>query len=234
MISDRFETLAQAFRIFTEQYLRFDALLLVDAPEAVGNLDHAIDGILNAFHGLFDATKAEANDAFNFYADPMCALVLRIRNARHHNQANGVRSIYRHARSEDQKTDYLLIDFSAGEGEKGGSFASHFVAWSDILAILALQPPKYDGSVAEGREAIGANQFESWCAEQGYTERQMFINLVPILAAAGSACTGALSGHIKVQSVEAEAFMNIFQNVSPASFAEQDYTELTSAVFWPR
>ena len=105
MISIRFEQLAQAFRVFAEQNLRFRQVFLVDAPEAVGNVDHAIDGILNAFHGLYDAVKQEASDAFDFYGDPLCAFVLRLRNARHHNQANGVRSIYQRARNEETRVD---------------------------------------------------------------------------------------------------------------------------------
>lgn len=234
MISNRFEGLAQAFRVFTEQFLRFRELFLVDAPEAVGNLDHAIDGILNAFHGLYDAVKNEAPEAFEFYANPICAFVLRIRNARHHNQANGVRSIYRTARLQEPAIDYILINFPAGEAEEGGGFAEHFVSWADIIAVLRLEPQKYGGSVAAGRDAIGANEFESWCAAHGYSEAQMFVNLIPILAAAGSACTGAIADHIEAQSVEAEAFLNIFQTVEPANFAEPEYAELTSALFWPR
>lgn len=115
MISERFGTLAQSFRVFAEQQFRFHRLLLVDAPEAVGNLDHAIDGILNAFHGLFDDAKNEAKEAFNFYDDPLCAFVLRLRNARHHNQANGLRNIYRRARYQDPPINYLLVDFAASE-----------------------------------------------------------------------------------------------------------------------
>ena len=234
MISERFESLAQSFRVFTEQVFRFPHLFLIDAPEAVGNLDHAIDGMLNAFHGLYDAVSNEAKDAFIFYDDPMCALVLRLRNARHHNQAHGVRNIYRRARSEDTRVDYLLIDFAAGDGEVGGSFAEHYVSWADIVAVLQLQPVKYAGSVAAGRDAIGADEFEKWCAERGYSNARMFVNLIPILTAAGSACVGALVNYINPQSSEAEAFLSLFQNVEPANFHNQSYTELTSAVFWPK
>jgi hypothetical protein len=233
MISDRFESLAQAFRVFTEQHLRFRGLFLIDAPEALGNLDHAMDGILNGFHGLYDAVKLEAEEAFDFYGDPLCAFVLRLRNARHHNQANRVRSIYRCARTEEPRIDYLLVDFAAGRGEAGGSFAEHYVAWSDILIVLALQPEIYAASIAPGRDAIGAEKFETWCAAHGYSEHQIFINLIPILSAAGSACVGSLAKYIKPQSVEAEAFLNIFQTVEPPDFHRQDYVELTSAAFWP-
>lgn len=234
MISRRFESLAQAFRVFVEQHFRLPNLILIDAPEAVGNLDHAIDGILNAFHGLYDAVKSEANDAFNFYDDPLCAFVLRLRNARHHNQANGVRSVYRRAQAEQDHINYIMIDFEAGDGEEGGSFAEHYMAWQDILAVLALEKDKYRNSVAAGREAIQADMFEAWCAEHGYSEYQMFLNVIPILSAAGSACISQIARYIDPQSLEARAFLDIFQNVEPANFAQQRYFELTSAAFWPR
>ena len=190
---------------------------MVDAPKAVGNLDHAIDGILIAFHGLYDAAKSEAKEAFNFYSDPFCALALRLSNARHHNQANGLRNVYRRARHEEPRVDYILVDFAAGEGEEGGSFAEYYVAWSDILAILDLQSEKYAESVAAGRQAIYADEFEGWCADHGYSESQIFVNLLPILAAACSSCVGSLADFIIAQSVEAEAFLHIFTEVARVS-----------------
>lgn len=231
MICDRFETLAQAFRVFSEQKLKFPTLFLLDAPEAVGNLDHAIDAILNAFHGLFDAAKHEAKDAFNFYDDPFCAFVLRLRNARHHNQANGLRNIYRRARLEAQPTNYLLVDFAAHE--EGGNYSEYYVSWADVLAIHAVQPIKYAASVAAGCDAIKANEFEVWCVGHGYSDEQIFVNLVPILAAACASCMGALKDFVTPQSVEAEAFLHIFTEVATAKFTDQSYCELPSAAFWP-
>lgn len=231
MISDRFEALSQAFRIFSEQRFKFQALIMVDAPEAVGNLDQAIDCILNCIHSLFDATKIEARDAFNFYDDPLCAFVLRLRNARHHNQANGLRNIYRRARSEDRPVNYLLVDFAAGE--EGGSYGEYYVAWADVLAIHEIQPEKFRASVAAGRQAIHADAFEAWCAEHGYSEPQIFVNLLPILAAACASCTPALKHMIHPQSIEADAFLKIFTQVESANFAEQSHCELISSAFWP-
>lgn len=231
MISDRFETLAQAFRVFAEQQFKFHRLLLVDAPEAVGNLDHAIDGILNAFHGLFDDTKTEANDAFNFYDDPLCAFVLRLRNARHHNQANGLRNIYRRARYEELTVDYLLVDFAAGE--EGGSYGEYYIAWADVIAIHNAQPKKYADVIAASYQELHADEFEAWCEERGYSEAQIFVNLIPIIAAACSSCTSALKEFIEPQSGEAEAFLRIFTEVETANFDDHSHCELTSAVFWP-
>jgi hypothetical protein len=144
-----------------------------------------------------------------------------------------VRSIYRCARDEERRVDYLLVDFAAGRGEEGGSFGEYHVAWSDVLAALDRDADRYAASIAAGHIAIGAEKFEDWCEAHGYSEHQIFINLIPILSAAGSACVGSLVKYIRPQSVEADAFLNIFQNVQPANFHKQDYVELTSAVFWP-
>jgi|TARA_R100000501_G_C2630688_1_gene126171 hypothetical protein len=233
LISDRFEALSQAFRVFTEQLMRFRALFLVDTPEAVGNLDHAVDGILNAFHGLYDAVNAEAKGAFDFYAHPITGLVLWIRNARHHNSANRVRSIYRCARKEENETNYILVDFAAGEAEEGGTFAEYYVSWADILMVFEAQKRKYAESVERYRAALNADEIEGWCREHEYSERQIFVNLLPIVSAAGSACTGAIAQYITPESVEAETFLDHFQTVQPADFSKPDYTELTSRLFWP-
>lgn len=213
--------------------MRVPGLFLVDPPEAVGNLDHAVDGILNAFHGLYDAVNAEAKGAFDFYANPIAGFVLWVRNARHHNKANRVRSVYRCARTEENETNYILVDFAAGEKEEGGAFAEHYVSWKDICLIFEAQSQKYPASVEAYRAGLSADEMEAWCKDHGYSERQIYVNLIPILAAAGSACTGAIANYITPESVEAEAFLNIFQNVQAADFTKISYSELTSKVFWP-
>lgn len=213
--------------------MRFPGLFLVDPPEAVGNLDHAVDGILNAFHGLYDAVNDEAKGAFDFYANPITGFVLWIRNARHHNKANRVRSVYRCAREEENETNYILIDFAAGEQEKGGTFADHYVSWADIRLVFETQAQKYAASVEACRAELNAEEMEDWCKDHGYSERQIYINFIPVLAAAGRACTGAIAEYITPESIEAEAFLNIFQNVQAADFKNPSYNELASKLFWP-
>lgn len=233
MISVRFESLAQALRVFTEQYDRFFGLLPVDAPEAVGNLDHAVDGILNAYHGLHDAIQNDQEVDFDFYADPICAFVLRFRNARHHNHARGVRSVYRCARTEAPPVDYLLVNFPAGEGDEGGSYADYFISWGDMQEYLNALPERFAESVDGSRLGVGADIFEAWCAEREHPTQRIFINSIPVLFAAGTACINAIVDRIEPESVEAGAFLDLFQTVAPANFRTPEYTELTSGVFWP-
>ena len=234
MISNRFESLAQAFRVFTEQTYRFRPLFQIDAPEAVGNLDHAVEGILNAFHGLYDAVNQNPDCAFDFYSDPLCAFVLSVRNARHHNHANGIRSIYRCARAEPETVDYILVDFPSLDQDGGGTFAEYFLSWSDILEYLNDRRARYPVQTAGAIAAMGGNEFEPWCLDQGYPLQRIFFNMIPIFVGAGIACTGTIAEHVQPDSVEAEAFLDLFQTDVNADFGAPSYTELTSGVFWPR
>lgn len=59
MISDRFEYFAQSLRIFIEQKYRYRELFLIDADEAVGNIELACKSMLDTFASLYDASRAE-------------------------------------------------------------------------------------------------------------------------------------------------------------------------------
>ena len=124
MISDRFEDFAQSLRVFIEQKYRYRELFLIDADEAVGNVELACKSMLDTFASLYDAARAEDQINFDFYGNPLCCAVLAYRNAKHHNKANGIRSAHKHAR-QNERTDYLCVDFPAGEGEEGGLSLIH-------------------------------------------------------------------------------------------------------------
>ena len=132
MISERFEDFAQSLRVFGEQKLRFERLFLIDAMEAVGNVEHAMKGQLDAFHSLYDAAAVNPDVDFNFYANPLCCFVLQYRNAKHHNHAHGIRSVYRYARDNGEEEPYLLVSYPAGPGEEGGDFIDHHISWSNF------------------------------------------------------------------------------------------------------
>lgn len=230
MISDRFEDFSQALRVFIEQKLRFPELFLIDAAEAIGNVEHAMKGKLDAFHSLYDAAKSRPEVAFDFYSVPLCSFVLHYRNAKHHNHAHGIRSAHRYARSNSVSEPYLLIDYQAEE--EGRGFIDHYVSWADFCAYLR-NLPEHHRQKAESliRLHIAADDFEDFSHRNGYSESQVFLNVVPMIIGAGSECIGALKAHIAADSTEAEHFLWHFQSVGPANFANPQYAELQSGVF---
>lgn len=233
MISDRFEDFAQSLRVFIEQKYRYKDLFLIDADEAVGNIELAFKGILDTFASLYDAARADGQVNFDFYANPLCCAVLAHRNAKHHNKANGIRSAHKHAQ-QNGRQDYLLVDFPAGEGEEGGAFIDHYVSWSDFCLLLDM--PSRDSRLRAGsreliRNRIHADEFEGFAAQNDAPASTVFINMIPIIIGAGSEFIGALRPHIHARTTEAESFVFNFENVAQADFSKPEYCELPSSIF---
>lgn len=93
MLSHSFEDLAQAFRVLLESNWSLQRLLAVDRAEAIGNLESGLNTQLNAFHNLYDNMQSNGLEP-DWYLKPELLMMLVIRNARHHNKANRIRSIY--------------------------------------------------------------------------------------------------------------------------------------------
>lgn len=233
MISDRFEDFSQSLRVFIEQKFRYQELFLIDADEAIGNIELACKGMLDTFSSLYDAAREQDEVDFDFYGSPLCCAVLAYRNAKHHNKANGIRSAHKHAR-QNGRQEYLLVDFPAGEGEEGGGFIDHYASWSDFCSLLDM--PSRDSRLRAGsreliRARISADSFENFAAHEGVEHDRVFINMIPIIIGSGSEFITELKPHIKAKTDEAKHFIFHFENVEQANFAKPQYTELTSTIF---
>jgi hypothetical protein len=112
LISGSFEELAQSLRILLEMYYKASSLIDIDRPEAVGNIESALTHLLESFHSLYDAIeKQEIENKIDWYKNGPLAFILAVRNARHHNWANRIRTIYSFHGDEKHRSKYLLIDF---------------------------------------------------------------------------------------------------------------------------
>lgn len=233
VISDRFEDFVQSLRVFIEQKIKYQKLVLIDADEAVGNIELACKSMLDTFASLYDAARAQDGVNFDFYGNPLCCAVLAYRNAKHHNKANGIRSAYKFAR-QNGRQDYLLVDFPAGENEEGGGFIDHYASWADFRVFLGM--PNCDSRLRAGskeliRNRISAEVFESFAVKDGVEHAQVFINMIPIIIGSGSEFIRELKPHIQPQTTEAKHFVFHFENVETADFTQPQYTELTSSIF---
>ena len=75
-------------------------MLFTDRAEAVGNIETGLVAVLNAFHSLYDAIESQlGRPLIDWFAFWRMASILAIRNARHHNHCNKIRTLYTyHAR----------------------------------------------------------------------------------------------------------------------------------------
>ena len=228
-LSHSFEDLTQTFRVQIESHLKLLKLISVDRPEAVGNVETSVNAVLNAFHNLYDLMQQELSAPVDWYNTPELCIILAIRNARHHNKANRIRSLYNyHAQTaETPKTEhkYYYANFLANPEEVGGSFFDIPISWGDLRKLLAL--PRSESHLrasAEGiiRGYINADLVESSAEEAGVDANDIFINFVPLAMNAGIKLYPFINDYVTPESVEAKSFLNLFGSVKPSLTTEPD------------
>lgn len=206
-----------------ESNLRFHQLITVDRPEAVGTLEAAINAKLNAFHNLYDLMLQELENPINWYDIPQLCIILAIRNARHHNKANRIRSIYNyHSQTCDPPTEertYMYVNFPSHPDEEGGRFFDVPLSWADLDLFLSF--PRRESRLrpeARGliRDYIDADGFEAESARAGVSKEHIFFNFVPLALNAGISLHPHIQDYVTPASVESQSFLNLFGSTGQA------------------
>lgn len=230
MLTHSFEDLAQTFRVMLESDWKFKQLISVDRPEAVGTLETAINAKLNAFHNLYDLMLQELGNPIDWYLTPQLCVILAIRNARHHNKANRIRSIYNfHVQTCDSPQDkkqYLYVDFPANPEEDGGDFFDVPLSWSDLDLFLSL--PRNESRLRpEARDLVrayvNADVLETEAEKVGISKAQIFFNFVPLTLNAGIALQPYIKDHVTPDSVESKSFLDLFGSIGAAVTTSHEY-----------
>ena len=228
-LSHSFEDLAQTFRVLVEADFRYKQLISTDRPEAVGNVETAINAMLHAFHNLYDLMQQELHAPVDWYDTPELCVILAIRNARHHNRANRIRSIYNYhvqvADTPQTVHTYLYANFLANPSEEGGSFFDIPISWGDLKELLEL--PRAESRLrasASGiiRNYVNADFIESSAEEAGVGDNDIFINFDPLAMNAGVKLHSYIEAYVTPQSVEANSFLELFGSVAPSITAEPE------------
>ena len=228
-LTHSFEDLAQTFRVLTEADIRCKQLISIDRPEAVGNLETAINAMLNAFHNLYDLMKQELGDPVDWYDTPELCVILAIRNARHHNKASRIRSIYNYhvqtATTPDALRTYYYARFLAHPDEEGGSFFDIPISWGDMNTLLQL--PRAESRLRPSaseiiRNYVNADLIESSALAAGVDINEIFVNFVPLAMNAGIKLHPYIEAHVTTGSIEARSFLFLFGSVAPSITSEPD------------
>lgn len=223
VLTHSFEDLAQTYRVLMESYFSLNQLLAVDPAEAIGTLETGINAKLNAFHNLYDLMAQALNGPVDWYQTPELCTILAIRNARHHNKANRIRSLYnfhRHEAPDSTKPEeYFYVDFPAPPEEEGGDCFDVPLSWSDLDLFLSL-PRKESRLRPEARNLVrgylNADAFEGNAAAAGVPKGKIFFNFVPLSLNAGIALYPYVHAHVSPDSVEAKHFLEHFRTTGAA------------------
>lgn len=223
-LTDAFEDLAHALRVLLEADARANrlGLIQVDRAEAVGNIETALASVFNAFHSLYDAMdKVGQSSLIDWYDTAELATVLILRNARHHNQAKKVRTIYSYYTQEAEKLGrmemYVLVDFPAGED--GGDTFDVYLSWSDLKDLFSLPQsitrirPSVEQAV---RSYLGTDKYPTFAEHYELGEERVFFNVVPLLVNAAAKVVPLIKTIVSTRSSESEVFLALFADIVPA------------------
>ncbi len=224
-VTDAFEDLSHSLRVLLEadDKAHRQGLLQLDRAEAVGNIEAAVAGVMNAFHSLYDALGKECGqDLIDWYQTAELATILVLRNARHHNHARKIRTMYNFYAQEAKKLGqmemYILVDFPGQE--EGADTFDVYVSWADVSDLLALpqKETKITPSTANTiRKYLDADRFSEYARYYELDERRVFFNLVPLFVNAAVKIVPKIQHLVSPRSTESTAFLSIFQNVLPAN-----------------
>lgn len=219
--------------MFAEATFNFHRLITVDRPEACGNLDTAFTAILNSFHSLYDSIQVQlGTNIVDWYATPELCTILALRNARHHNMANRVRSLFTyHGRHDDGPTtarNYLLIDFE--KQEEDARVIEYFISWADIQTLLNLPRNVFrlrEASRVLIKKYLNTDAIEHERIKREFHGEHVFLNAVPLIVNAGISILPYIKSHINRKlSTESDAFANHFEIVLPCIPSRHEYSEL--------
>ena len=220
LITDTFEDLSHALRILLEADARahFQGLLQVDRAEAVGNIEIALAAVLNAFHSLYDAME---DNIVDWYSTPELATVLTLRNARHHNHAKKIRTMYSYYTQEAEKIGrmemYILVDFPATED--GGDIFDVYISWADLKTLLAMPPQvtRIRQPVCQAiRAYLAVTKFQEYALQYELEEERIFLNVVPLFVNAAVKLVPLIEPLVSPRSTESRFFLQHFLDTLPA------------------
>lgn len=229
-IEHAFEELAQSLRVLLEADFKANrgGLLLVDRAEAVGNIENALSSVLNAFHSLYDAIEKQlGGNPINWYESGPLAIVLAIRNARHHNKANRIRTLYTYHTQEAEQIQhmeqYVLVDFVTPD--EGADTFDVYMSWSDLKLLLEMPPSesrvRQPTNIAI-REYLDTEKFAEYSNYYGLEESRVFFNIVPLFVNAAATIVPLIKQYCGSGSTESKSFADHFSTVVQADTKYHD------------
>lgn len=193
-IEGAISNLANTMRLYGESHLRFSRLFKIDREEAINNLDRAFEAKLEAFHTLYDVSKA----LFSYFDHGDTALLIAVRNAIHHRNHPLFHSLYSRLFLGDDTSrwrgaSFLLATYPTLHGAP--ILMNHHIRMDDLDARFDLRRASLHLDVslrtdrAEQRfmlieRQLGLAAIRQKGSNERYPESQTYLNLIPIFTSA--------------------------------------------------
>lgn len=201
--------------------MRFGGLFDVDREEAVNNLDRAFEAKLNAFHSLYDVSKA----LFSYFDHGDTSLLIAVRNTLHHHNNPLFHSFLSRLYLEEglkhlERATFLLSRHPTRHGAP--ILMTHLVRLDDLDARLdPVRASPYLDTFTKGAKAterlrliehdLALAAVRSRAALDRFPEGQVYLDLMPVFIAAVCRVFKALKlAGVTFKGDDAQTYMTSF------------------------
>lgn len=208
-----FDKLAHALRQFMERVFESKELLEIDEDESIGNMESSFEAVLNSFHSLKDISEKKGIQ-FDWYNQVQPFLLITIRNARHHNISNNIRSIFNKVKYSKQIESIICVNFEAVE--EGANCFEYYISWYDLISLFDLSPKVSKIKNPQQKKLLiidylDGERLNSYSKLYKTNAENIFINVVPLIINSMTSLFPVFNRYIdNYLSVESEAFFEHF------------------------
>ncbi|MBS0043822.1 hypothetical protein KFE26_16185 [Shewanella sp. M16] len=228
--------LANAMRIYGEAHMNFNRLKLVDAEEAIDNLDRAMEAKLEAFHSLYDVTKG----LFDYFDHADTAILILLRNAVHHRNHLLFKTWNQEMGLNEGHKKYLGGEFLLASHDilTNGHEMKHLYKLEDFYLRIdpSLGSPYVEDRISDKSREKLLNQLENdlsfgalkkYSNSERYPLKHVYINIIPIYISATVKVFKALNEKgVKFVGFDANAYKEAFTNELAVDLGSFNYSTI--------
>lgn len=236
IIEQAIKKLSNSMRIYVENHLNFQSLVRIEKEEAIDNLDRAFESKLEAFHSLYDVSKAH----LDYFAHADTASLILVRNAIHHRDHLLFRS-WNQKMALDEGfrkylgADFLLVDYpTIGTPSKMRYFykiEDFYHRIDDAKASPYLEkilgPVRRRKLLDQINSGLFFSEINKYAESERYPINQVYVNAIPIFVSATCRVFRALNdAGVEFKGFDAKAYKEPFINELDVDFSKFTCTPL--------
>lgn len=228
------DRLCNMLRLLAETAGNVNRLKHIDLEEAVNNFDRAFEGVLEAFHSLYDVTKGN----IDYFEHADTALIILLRNAIHHRDHPLFKSWNAEMNINEGYKNYIGAEFllcSYAPVEKDVQVMKYYYKLADIYdridqrrdspyLVTRISTRIMEKQLSTMNSELGFKKICQYATEGRYPLDQIYINIAPILQSGiKRVFTGLSKKQLSLSGFDSDVYFSFFQNHGFFRFEEIIY-----------
>ncbi|WP_273889726.1 hypothetical protein [Serratia marcescens] len=222
IIETNVDRLCNMLRLLAETAGNLNRLKHIDLEEAVNNFDRTFEGVLEAFHSLYDVTKYN----IDYFEHADTALIILLRNAIHHRDHPLFKSWNAEMNLNKGYKNYIGAEFllcSYVPIEKDAHVMKYYYKLADIYdridqsrnspyLVTRISTQNMERQLSTMNSELGFNKICQYATEGHYPLDQIYINIAPILQSGiKRVFTDLNKKQLSISGFDSDVYFSFFQ-----------------------